>query len=440
MPARRPAAEQLRAIFRGAQSRRGLRHMVWGFRRDQRESGCARATGALSSIPPSMVVFAWMIIDRLTTLEELQGLVPEWSGVDAIAGPRLPFATAEWAASWWAHLREERVGLRDRLFTLVLRDDQRRLLGVAPLMITERPGAGPLRARCLQFIGADPHITEVRGLCVRAGYEEAVYREVCNHVLRAGDEWDWMQVTGVDAAGPGPAVLEEFGAQWTGQISDWLLPLPGTWSEFHAGLTRNIKESLRKCSNAPRRDGLNFRFEVSARPEEMGPALEEFFQLHGERSTQEGGVLHRDNFSGRAARSFLLEVCGRMAQRGMVHVFRLKDGPETIAIRLGFRLGDAMYLYYSGYRLRYGRYSVMTTCVAEAIRWCMGAGLRTVNLSTGTDESKLRWGPREHVFREARLCSPTVRGRLAEAAYRWAERQMSSPLLRGALGGLRRRS
>ena len=389
----------------------------------------AREQECCAGEDPGRIVRARMPLERLTTQHQLAELAPEWRQLEANAVP-LPFATGDWVAAWWANLRAERFALRDRLFTLALRDGGGKLLGVAPLMITERPSVGPVKARQLQFIGADANLTEIRGLLAREGCEELVYREVRDYVLAAGDEWDLMTWSGVDAAGAGSRLLDECGAAWEDNLSDWILPLPRDWEAFHAGLSRNIRESLRKCRNAPRRDGIEFRFEVATDPAAVGSALERFFALHAERAAQAGTVRHRDNFGRTATRAFLREVCQRFAKRGVTHVFTLMHGDEAVATRIGFLIHSSMYLYYSGFQHRYARYSVMTACLAEAIRWSIGAGARSVNLSTGTDVSKLRWGPREHVFRTARLSSRSVRGRLVGASLNWARHQLAqSPSL-----------
>ena len=83
---------------------------------------------------------------------------------------------------------------------------------------------------------------------------------------------------------------------------------------------------------------------------------------------------------------------------------------------------DSLYLYYSGYDPTYARYSVMTTVVAEAIKFAIANGFRTVNLSTGSDESKLRWKPRVRIYREASLVSPSLRGAVAHDSYAWVRR------------------
>jgi hypothetical protein len=48
-----------------------------------------------------------------------------------------------------------------------------------------------------------------------------------------------------------------------------------------------------------------------------------------------------------------------------------------------------------------------------------------VNLSTGKDPSKLRWRPREIVYREALLVSPRALGRAKHHALEVAERAMA---------------
>lgn len=99
-------------------------------------------------------------------------------------------------------------------------------------------------------------------------------------------------------------------------------------------------------------------------------------------------------------------------------------------MRIGFVLGDSLYLYYSGYDPAFAKYSVMTTVVAEAIKHAIEEGFATVNLSTGRDVSKTRWGPDEVVFRQASIVSPSLRGELTHEMFRAARRAVESAPLR----------
>ena len=197
-----------------------------------------------------------------------------------------------------------------------------------------------------------------------------------------------------------------------------ILQLKGTWEEFKAGLPRNIKESIRKCYNAPKRDGLTFEFNVASQQGDVKPALSAFFELHRARAKMPGSVMHRDNFSLPRNQQFLLEVCERFARRDALRIFQIRHKDRVIATRIGFILGDSLYLYYSGYDPEYKDYSVMTTVVVEAMKYAIAQGFRTLNLSTGRDVSKTRWAPTEVQYREVEFSSPSMMHSLKHRGYR----------------------
>ena len=85
-------------------------------------------------------------------------------------------------------------------------------------------------------------------------------------------------------------------------------------------------------------------------------------------------------------------------------------------------LGDELYLYYSGYDINWARFSVMTTVVAESIKWAIAHRLKIINLSHGHDISKIRWDPKAVMFCSALRLSSTRRARLAFRAYHVAKR------------------
>jgi CelD/BcsL family acetyltransferase involved in cellulose biosynthesis len=133
-------------------------------------------------------------------------------------------------------------------------------------------------------------------------------------------------------------------------------------------------------------------------------------------------VRHVDAFSAAAARRFLTDLCVRLSPGGGVRFFEIRIGAAIVASRIGFVVGDSLYFYNSGFDPRWARYSVMTTTLAEAIKWAIGAGFRSVNLSTGADEAKLRWRPEQIAYRTAVQTSPSLRSRLAHLSWRSVER------------------
>jgi CelD/BcsL family acetyltransferase involved in cellulose biosynthesis len=331
------------------------------------------------------------IADALKALLELRS---DWLQLEVASGAELPFQTWEWAVAWWMHLRADQPAVRDHLRIVALRGDSERLVGVAPMVLTERPACGPIRARYLQFIGPDPHITEIGTMLCLPGFEDECWRTLTAYLGSRAADWDWINwqypnSSTADCQSTNSAAFEP---------AAYVLQLPATWAELRAGLRRNIKESLRHCYNSLKRDGLQSRLEVAQTPADLDTALEDFFRLHTARARLTGVPRHVDVFAPAQARAFLIDVCRRLASRGACRIFRLRLGDQLVATRIGFELSGVLYLYYSGWDPAYARYSVMTTLVAEIVQNAIRRGLRSVHLSTGTDVSKTRWGPRQYEY------------------------------------------
>ena len=375
-----------------------------------------------------------LIVEEIESFGDLLALEPEWRELETQAGLTLPFFTFDWVVSWWAHFREDKRAVRDSLFVRAVRRTDRTLVAVAPLMLTERPAVGPVRVRILQFFGADPNITELRGLLAAPGMEASVQRALLDNLASGSERWDWVYWGGVRAGSESEAALNLLPVQWERDIPNFVLPLPKTWDELRGGLKHNIKESLRKCYNSLKRDNHVPILEVLRARGEMAAGLAHFFRLHGARAEVGGTVQHKDVFESQVAREFLVDLCERYADRGVARIFLLKIGEQVVATRIGFAFGSTLYLYYSGYDPAWAKYSVMTTTVAEAIKYAIAEGFAEVNLSTGNDVSKTRWGPQEVVYREAVLRSVRPRGKVALEAYRYLLKAKAHPKMKQLTG------
>jgi len=234
-------------------------------------------------------------------------------------------------------------------------------------------------------------VTEIRGGLVAPGFERLAARAV-----RAGLEhisgWDWIQWTGASSWLLALAAEGQFKLQ--PPLQSYVLDLPQTWDEFRGGLKRNIRESLRHCYNSLKRDGHAFELQVINDAAHVHAALDRFLALHARRADMRNTSVHPNRFASEVSQLFLYDVCTQLAKRGVLRIFQLKIGGDVVAMRIGFVVADSLYLYYSGYDPAWAKYSVMTTTVAEAIKYAIAHGLKTVNLSPGADVSKTRWGPR----------------------------------------------
>ncbi len=362
-----------------------------------------------------------LLVSTVRTPEELAALAGEWTQLHERARLALPFALPEWLATWWETFRQDHRLIRDSLHIKVVRHGSGELAGVIPLMLTERPSFGPLRVRALSFLGADEYITEQRVALVDPNSEAEVARALAAHLF-AEDTWDWIMWEGLDPKSAFATTLQAvMPLRWGHTETGNVLHLPPTWAEFKTGLKRNIKESLRRCYNSLKRDGLTPRLVVAETAEDVQKGLDRFFALHAMRADQTDGIAHRNRFEGERAQTFLRTVCARLSKRGVPRVFTLHIGDAVVACRIGFMLPDCLYLYYSGFDPAWGKYSVMTTTVAEAINYAIDQGLPRVHLSMGMDVAKARWGPETPAFTQALSVRANLYSRSAAKLYTWAQ-------------------
>lgn len=369
-------------------------------------------------------------VEVVETLSAFRRLEADWTRLFEATPTKLPFATFDWAAAWWLHF-SRRVGLalRDELAVRVVKTPAGEVKAIAPMMRTFRPGLGPVATRELHFFGADHNLTELRSVVCAPGDAAAAYAALAEHFRETSGQQDWVYWSHVpDALAPAVEVLRT--VEWETEVPNYVLPLAGDWETFKAGLKRNVRESLRKCYNSPKRDGLEFTFHALSKVEDLPAAVEHLVRLHGLRSTLEDTVKHPNVFRTETARRFFHDVVRRLAAKGQVRAFQLRLGDRVIATRFGFVFGDVMYLYYSGYEPELGKYSVMTTTVAEALKWAMANGVASVNLSIGNDVSKTRWGPQEFLYRTGLVISPSLRSRAALALFDKANELAQHPRLR----------
>lgn len=380
-----------------------------------------------------------MLVQKIDSVESLTALENHWRELETSTG--VPFKTWDWAVTWWSMMREKRASVADSLFVRTIHDDAGELCAIAPMMITRRPSFGPVCIRQLHFFGADPNLTEQRGLIAKPGYEEAAYGALFEHMAQSAHEWDTALLAGIGSN----AVREKARSMFPDvnvarEVPFYEIELKRSWDEFKSALPRNIKESLRKCYNSLKRDSLEYQIEVQTGAEHIEPTLEQFFRLHHARSLAPSTVPHPDIFGFESSRKFLRQICQRFAERGTLRLFRLRVGGNVVALRIGFVVGPKLYLYYSGYEPEFGKYSVMTTTVAEAIKYAIGEGFTHVHLSPGNDVSKTRWRPTETLLAELSMASPSPRGRMVHNLFQGIKRAgYSTPWVGVPLRLLRRR-
>jgi CelD/BcsL family acetyltransferase involved in cellulose biosynthesis len=353
-------------------------------------------------------------VETITTVDGVAALRPCYERLQRASGNTLPFALHEWHLAWCHHFLNCNPRIRDEPLFYVLRDSGGACVAVLPFIVSRRQ-VGPLNIVSIDLLGADPAITEIRAPMIVPGFEELAAHAV-QHQLAKTRGWDWIHWSGISTAFA-QALGTDGSLRWLAPLPDFVLDLAPSWEMFRRGLKRNIRESLRHCYNSLKRDGHDYRMQVIDSASEVRRNLDRFLELHVMRANLTGPVSHPNRFASRISRDFLYEVCARLSTSGALRLFRLEIASQIVAMRIGIAVGDSLYLYYSGYDPAWARYSVMTTTVAEAIKYAIAHGFKTINLSPTKEVSKTRWGPREIQYPSAYQQGARLRSRLARRAY-----------------------
>ncbi|HEX3395195.1 MAG TPA: GNAT family N-acetyltransferase [Steroidobacteraceae bacterium] len=365
-----------------------------------------------------------LAVEVATTIADLQALEADYDRLLQATGNTLPFALHEWHVAWCKQFLESGELLSAQPLFHVARNSAGECVAIAPLILTRR-NAGPIKVGSLDLLGADPALTEIRTSLIAPGYEESAAWAI-QQQLNAVPDIDWLNWSVVSDK-HAKALCSCARIQFQRPLLDYILDLPSSWESLRANLTRNVRESIRHCYNSLKREGLSCELRVAQDPSAVKEALERFFTLHALRAALPGTVPHRNHFATARSRRFLHEVCARLAIRGVVRVFQLVIDGEVVALRVGFALGDSLYLYYSGFDPRWSKYSVMTTTLVEIIKYAIAEGFKSINLSPSKDRSKTRWSPREVTLKQAVQIARSPLSRLAWASFQRAKSDRPLP-------------
>jgi CelD/BcsL family acetyltransferase involved in cellulose biosynthesis len=359
------------------------------------------------------------------TLEGVRALKADYEHLHELTGNTLPFALHEWHLSWCEHFLNHDPHIQEYPLFHVLRRKSGECVAIVPLIMSRRR-FGPLKFASIALVGSDPGLTEIRSPLVSPGYEWLTVHAVHEQLSHLRD-WDCVQWSGMNAE-MAEALEGASAPKWREVSCDYVLDLAPSWEKFRARLRRNVRESLRHCYNSLKREGKAFEFVVARTPSEIRVALDRFLGLHAMRANMVAGTRHPNFFASRPLQAFLYEICDRLALRDAARVFQLRIGDEIVASRIAFVLRDSLYLYYSGFDPAWSRFSVMTTTFAEALKYAIANGLKTVNLSLGAEQSKLRWSPRLVEFHSALVHQQFLRSRILSSAYRLSHCQHCVPV------------
>jgi CelD/BcsL family acetyltransferase involved in cellulose biosynthesis len=262
----------------------------------------------------------------------------------------IPFRRWEWLECWWRHYGQTAgKSWRGReLYVLAAIERGESLVAVAPWYLERSPTLG----RVVRFLGGGEVCSEYPSVFTRPGSENAVAEAIADWLAAAEgpDHWDALKLDGVEQHDLNVGRLLECLADRDHFIhrrpgpNCWRLPLPTTWEQYLAMLSKCHRKQLRRLDRDYFRSGRAVVHWVR-RVEDLDRALAILVELHQRRWRTRG---QSGCFASRRFVEFHRELAARLLpQDGLLMNWLELDG-RPIAAEYHLAGPGIVYAYQSG--------------------------------------------------------------------------------------------
>jgi CelD/BcsL family acetyltransferase involved in cellulose biosynthesis len=328
-----------------------------------------------------------MKYEVVRNLAQWHGLRGQWNALLADSRADQLFMTWEWLDCW---LRVQRSVTDLRI--ICVRGTGGELLGVAPFYVANYRLLDILPYRMLRMIGDVDSGAEYQTWLARTSDEDRVCEVIVRAMRALRSEWDLLWIPNLESwSGAHMPMVRALRAGRLGIRSrprDFsTVALPADYQAFLASMSTNRRQQIRRnTKKILSKPGVEVRKVTTS--DELGPALDALFRLHGKRwrSVGQDGVFDRNV----KEREFYECFAPEALARGWLAVYTLFDGSEPKAVQIGYVYGRAFLQLQEGFDPDYSPH-VGNALRTWVIQDCITQGLTEYDFLGGHSEHKRRW-------------------------------------------------
>jgi CelD/BcsL family acetyltransferase involved in cellulose biosynthesis len=321
------------------------------------------------------------------TSGEWSRLESEWNAVLGESRADSLFMTWEWLDTWLdVHER------KPELLVICVRDSDGALVGLAPYYKTDYKLFSVVPYRVLRVVGDINSGAEYQSWIAKKTAEAPVCAEIAKALQEFSSEWDliWMPQMRTWSAAHAPmidALRASRSAVNQRPNVFTAIPVPDRYEDYLARMSANRRQQVRRMTKRILSKPTVEIRKVGSK-EELGPALEALFHLHGKRWRSVGreGVFVRKP----KEKEFYRRFTPTALDRGWLAMYTLFDDGEPKAVQIGYVYDGVFLQLQEGFDTDYSPH-VGNALRAHVIEDCIRTGLREYDFLGGTSEHKRRW-------------------------------------------------
>jgi CelD/BcsL family acetyltransferase involved in cellulose biosynthesis len=347
-----------------------------------------------------------------------------WNTLLAQSSSNLVFLTRQYQEAWW---RAFGVGTDCPCTAHILAlSEGDNLVGLAPFYLAplrpadvaedaaRRPGMIRAQAKAGQLIPEEAPlptpqtgervvrliggvaVTDYLDIIAPSAQMEAAWQAILDYWANHADAWDVLDLRSLPPESPSRRIVARLAAErgwasWS-EVEETCpaLALPADWEAYLARLDKKdrheLRRKLRKADGAPVPITWRLVTEAAALP----AAVETFITLHQQSSQDKADFMDAQMIT------FFHNLPAVLGETGWLEVALLDVDGTPAAAYLSFNYAGRIYLYNSGYDLRFAEWSTGLVLLAQRIQAAIAAGVPCFDFLRGDERYKYDLGGADH--------------------------------------------
>lgn len=306
----------------------------------------------------------------------------EWNDLAHRSISDLIFLTWEWQSTWWDAYQP------GELWVLSVRDEDDKLIGIAPWFISQEDGE-----RIVRCIGCED-VTDYLDVIVDEDYVEAVFRCIADHLAANRQHFDRINLCNIPEKSITRTSFAEalslcgFSVSETQMEVCPIIELPESWDDFLGNMKKKqrheLRRKIRRIGGAP----AEVDWYIVGQDTSLDDELEKFLELMAASDPEKEKFLEDEQHV-----KFFKNFVEIAHERGWLQLAFLTIGEQPAAAYLNFIYGNQVLVYNSGLNfVDFGEFSPGIVLLAYLIEHAIDNKREVFDFLRGNETYKYRMG------------------------------------------------
>ncbi|MDH5505671.1 MAG: GNAT family N-acetyltransferase [Anaerolineae bacterium] len=338
-----------------------------------------------------------MQFETLRKTSDFETFATEWNTLLSTSASNVPFLKPEYLAAWWAH-RGGGEWQQGELHTVVAREEDGGIVGIAPLFLTQNPDG----EAALIFIGSI-EISDYLDFIVQpkdvVRFTAGLFEYLATPIFPA---WKHLDLYNILDGSPTLEALKNTAQQhgWRYQ-QEQLQPAPqvlltGSWEDYLASMKKKQRHELRRKMRNAANHVVPVKWYIVEDQTTLDTELDAFFELMVQEPLKK-------EFLTPAMQSQMRAIAHSAFEHGWLQLAFLQVGDEKAAAMFNFDYGNRVWGYNSGFSLDHRDLSSGVVLMGNILEWACGQGRQAFDFMRGDEDYKYRFGAEDRFVMRATI-------------------------------------